>query len=353
MWSSAGGEYRIRHMKLLSLPIGMAGNILNTMREVDVRPIKAAAETPFSLVFASRDMPMAEHLADVLYRGPCEADIPARRTCAALKLDQVASVARGLDVAVIVSREDYDNSAELTLLRMLENQKVAVLICFVRQADDPASSPHLRNQWLPAKIVELTAPVNDDEARKTLVRAIRSLKQLDDLALARHLPAFRESVARGLIDDSALANAAYSFGTGVAELVPGVNVALTAADMLVLTKNQLVMSYKIALAMGMTGEFKDVAPKLVAVLGAGFLFRQAARSLIGLLPGLGIVPKVAVAYAGTQAAGEAILRWCATGERLGNDSLRAYFDAAMQRGRVTAGNLLRWRKSSRKSELRP
>ena len=80
---------------------------------------------------------------------------------------------------------------------------------------------------------------------------------------------------------------------------------------------------------------------------SGFLFRQAARSLIGLLPGLGIVPKIAIAYAGTQAAGEAILRWCATGERLSNDSLRAYFDAAMQRGRAIASGLRRQKKIGR------
>ncbi len=340
-------------MKFPTLAIGTAGGILNILREIDVRPIRVAADTPFSLVLTSRDMPMADHLVDILYRGLCDEVLPPRRTCAALKLDQVLSIAKGLDVVVIVTREDYDNAAEIRLLRLLEQQKIPVIVAFVRGDSTMTNQPPLRHQWLPAHIVEIDEPIADAAAKRHLVRAIRGLKSVDDLALARHLPAFRESVARGLVDDCAVANAAYSFGTGLAELVPGVNIALTAADMFVLTKNQLVMAYKIALAMGITGDIRELAPKLAAVLGAGFLFRQAARSLIGLVPGLGIVPKVAVAYAGTQAAGEAVLRWCATGERLSNDSLRAYFDAAIQRGRIIADNFLAKRKVAGVKSKRP
>ena len=89
---------------------------------------------------------------------------------------------------------------------------------------------------------------------------------------------------------------------------------MTIGDVVVLTKNQLVMSYKIALAAGRSGRPRDLVGEIIGVLGGGLLFRQVARQLIGLVPVIGIVPKVAVAYGGTWAIGRAVTLW-ATGRR--------------------------------------
>ena len=175
------------------------------------------------------------------------------------------------------------------------------------------------------------------------MRGIRSLKAIDELALARHLPAFRPSVSRGLIDDTAVANAVYSAGTGILGINPAVGIPLTLADLFVLTKNQALLAYKIALAMGMTADFRHIMPQLAAVVGSGFLYRQIARTLVGIIPGWGIVPKVAVSFAGTYATGEAIYRWCATGEQLAGDALRLTYDTALARGKSVAAGLLRRR----------
>ena len=59
------------------------------------------------------------------------------------------------------------------------------------------------------------------------------------------------------------------------------------------------------------------ALELIAVVGAGFGLRAAARELIGLVPIAGWALKGAIAYAGTRAVGNAA---------------RAYFD------RVSAGS---------------
>jgi uncharacterized protein (DUF697 family) len=332
---------------------GVAGNMLNTLREIDVRPIRAAAENGFTLAIVSRDIALAEHLADLLYRGPRERDLPAKRVCAALTLDAARPIAAGMDVAVIVTREQNDNSAELELLRALTNAKVPTVVCLLQTADEAQQPPRLRQQWLPASVVELLTPLDDTAATQTLVKAIRAMKTIDDLALARHLPAFRESVARGLIEDVSNTNAAYSFGTGIFETNPVANLPLNAADMFVLTKNQAIMAYKIALATGMPAEFKDIMPKLAAVLGSGFAFRQIARSLVGLLPGLGLIPKVAVSFAGTYVAGEAIYRWCATGEKIDTSSLREGYEIALARGRAMARALFDRRKSNSRKELLP
>jgi uncharacterized protein (DUF697 family) len=338
-------------MKLPSLPgigssLGIFGTVVSTVREVDVRGIRAAADESFSLAVTSRDMPLAEHIANALYTGPNRQALPARRASSAISLEQAESLARGLDLAVIVTREDADNAREIALVKQLQAYKVPTVVCFVVSGGPPQPNP-LRSAWLPAKIVELPEPISTTSAQH-IVKAVRAFKKIDDIALARHLPSFRDSVCKSLTDDCANANAAYSFSTGLVEVVPGVNVALNAADMFVLTKNQMIMCYKIALAMGITGEFKDVAPKLAAVLGGGFFFRQVSRSLAGLIPGIGIVPKVAVAYAGTHAAGQAIMRWCATGETLSTDALQAYFHQAISAGRSVAERLLGARRATTK-----
>jgi len=50
-------------------------------------------------------------------------------------------------------------------------------------------------------------------------------------------------------------------------------------------------------------------------IGSGFLFRQGARQLVGLIPVAGIVPRVAVAYAGTLAIGKTVVAWTTYGAR--------------------------------------
>jgi hypothetical protein len=81
------------------------------------------------------------------------------------------------------------------------------------------------------------------------------------------------------------------------------------------------------------------------VVGSGFLWRQAARSLIGLVPGLGIVPKVAVAYAGTRAMGEVVYRWCITGERIRDGALKPIYNNALLRGKELGARLFKRRRS--------
>ena len=327
------------------------GAIVGVLREVDARPMRAAAETPFVIAFLSQDVPLAQHLVDLLYHGLRQHDVPPVRVCGAFPLgipDQLHHV----NVAVIVTREEYSNNAELALLRNLEATGVSVLVCLIV---DPAQPPALRQQWLPARLVALNGTdgnrrLSDDaQATRQIVSAIRSLKAVDELSLARHLPAFRESISRSMVDDTALANAVYSFGSGILEVVPIANIPLNVADFMVLTKNQALMAYKMALAMGLTADFGQIMPQLAAVVGGGFLLRQTARGLIGLIPGFGLIPKVAVAFAGTYATGEVIYRWCAFGERVKGTALKSLYDGAVARGRVIARTLLNRQQTAKTS----
>jgi uncharacterized protein (DUF697 family) len=312
------------------------GSIVNTLREVDVRPIRVAAESSFVMAILSRDLPLSQHFVDLLYRGLRAHDVPSTPVCGAFPLKMPHPIER-VNIAVIVAREDTDCTEEQTLVRDLEKAGVRVLVCLVTAEKTP---PPLRHRWLPASMVTVGDPIDDVQATNQLVNGILGLKTVDALALARHLPAFRERVSRTVIDDAALANAIYSVGSGLVEIYPLADIPLNVADMMVLTKNQALMGYRIALAMGLNADFRQIMPQLAAVVGSGFLLRQAARGLIGLIPGLGIIPKVGVAFAGTYATGEVIHRWCAFGERVDSRALKDLYDSAIDRGRTVARTLL-------------
>jgi hypothetical protein len=76
------------------------------------------------------------------------------------------------------------------------------------------------------------------------------------------------------------------------------------------------------------------------VIGGGFLFRQGARQLVGLIPVVGIVPKVAVAYAGTLAIGRAVVAWAAHGQALEPGAIKKLYRQALSRGKEVAQALV-------------
>jgi hypothetical protein len=91
--------------------------------------------------------------------------------------------------------------------------------------------------------------------------------------------------------------------------------------------------------VGFSTNWQDYVSEFGSVIGGGFLWRQVARELVGLIPAWGIVPKVAVAYSGTYVVGNAILGWYLTGRNLSPKQMRALSAQAFSRGRDYARRL--------------
>ena len=87
------------------------------------------------------------------------------------------------------------------------------------------------------------------------------------------------------------------------------------------------------------------------MLGGGLLFRQVARGLVGLIPVWGIVPKVAVAYAGTQVVGTATSLWATEGRTASAAEVRELYAGALTRGRGVAERLLPGRRKRAEAKL--
>ena len=160
------------------------------------------------------------------------------------------------------------------------------------------------------------------------------------VALAAQLPPLRPVLFARLIDRTARANASFALTTGLAETIPVLTAPLNLGDMVVLTKNQLMMCYRLALMAGRDDEPRAMMGEIIGVLGSGVLFRQVARQLVGLIPVAGLLPKVAIAYAGTYAIGRAMVGWTTEGRQVTVETVSNYTREGLVRGRALAEHLV-------------
>lgn len=146
-------------------------------------------------------------------------------------------------------------------------------------------------------------------------------------ALGRRFPEIRLASVRAIIDETSKANAQFALVSNVPAVVPVVgNIVAAGADLIVLTKNQVMMVFKIAAAHNRDlNNQMAIMRELAPVVGGGFLWRTVAREAAAFLPlAAGTVPKVAIAYVGTVVMGRAADYYYRFGEKPTRENLRAF-----------------------------
>jgi uncharacterized protein (DUF697 family) len=120
-------------------------------------------------------------------------------------------------------------------------------------------------------------------------------------------------------------------------LQPLTSLAESVGDLVVLTANQIRMLFRLAAIYDQNLGIKQQGAEVISVLGAAFGWRSIARELVSKIPlGGGVIPKAAIAFAGTWAVGDGIAYYYATGRRLTKEELRQHFDAAYEKGKAAA-----------------
>ncbi len=316
------------------------GNIWNTFKEIDIRPIAEEAERPVILALVGAPGVGKSSLIAALRQDQRGREKIITPTIEA-NLEMIPPLDSADLIVLMVDATRQDFSAEADLCRAWRKTGRHVLIFYNKMdaLQDANAIGATMTQWCDARVVYGSAIDADSLATQFVPRVIEMLRERQ-IALARHYPLFRLAIARNLILDTSLANATYSLGTGFAEIVPALNIPFNVTDMIVLTKNQALMVYKLGLMLGLSTRWQEHMAELGSVIGAGFLWRQLARELIGLIPGWGIVPKVAIAYAGTYAVGEAILRWYQTGHKASGKGMKEIYTDALARGKQVAQDLI-------------
>ena len=321
-------------MKILKLP-----ELWRLLREMDLEAVRREAERPFQILLIG-EADEVEGLS-LLLSGPdghhpwlVRADAVEGRRRAGSGL---------IDLAIVATRAADAPPALLATIDVLAAARVPTVTALLSRASRSADALVRPGETARALVPSLDASGLDALAEAIVAAAPPPLR----IALARQLPPLRPRVLSALIEDAARTNALYSLTTGLAEVVPVLNAPLNLADVVVLTKNQLLMSYRVALAAGKRGKGRELVAEVAGVIGGGLLLRQASRELIGLIPGAGIVPKVAVAYAGTIAIGRAVAAWAVGGERLSKESVRGFYREAWQRAKEVSKDLVARARASR------
>ena len=315
-------------------------NVWKNVREVDLRPIRDEALRDARLTVIGEPGSGRHTLVEQLRRDPSRADVRTHTPVNILSLNEAGQESPA-DLSIIMvdaSGGPFERQRDLARRLSDAGRRVVVFYNIIHEADaDHSASVDV--VWDVGQLFVGRANDPNDLSRK-FVPAVVQLMPESTLTLARHFPLFRMAVAHHLINDTSSANAAYAFSSGLAEIVPVLGLPLNIADMLVLTKAQAFLVYRLGLALGFSTRWQDYLSEFGSVIGSGFIWRQLARSLVGLIPVVGIAPKVAVAYAGTYVVGHAVLRWYLTGRHLSPKQIRGLYRQAFDQGKNVARRLL-------------
>ncbi|HEX8985840.1 MAG TPA: hypothetical protein VF767_10420 [Bryobacteraceae bacterium] len=173
---------------------------------------------------------------------------------------------------------------------------------------------------------------------RTIARIIDARQDLR-LSLARHFAPFRQPVIANVIRAIARENAAFSVVTALPDIIPSLielpwAVGEFASDTAFLTMNQVRMAFLIAGASDQQVGYMEQRAQIAGIVGTAFGWRALARELVGKIPfGGGLVPKAAIAYAGTYTVGVGLERFYRIGYGLTREERKEVYRKALDRGR--------------------
>ncbi len=321
-------------------PLKLA-SLWRVVRDIDLSALRLAAQARFALSVVSENGEDAAGLQSQLSAGLHVAH-PWIETAAATP-EALSNLSSTPIAGLIVTR-----SARLSPALVSASQRFATLgrpVITIVVGDHSPGAGALG----PGERARVVVNALDANAIERLAPALVDVAGDDgQLALAAQLPALRRAVFSRTIERMSRANASFALTTGLAETIPILTAPLNLGDIVILTKNQLMMCYRIALAAGREGEPRALMGEILGVLGGGVLFRTAARELVGMVPVIGIVPKVAIAYAGTQAIGRAMVAWTTEGRQITADAVARYSREGLEKGRALAERLAGEHASDRK-----
>ena len=133
-----------------------------------------------------------------------------------------------------------------------------------------------------------------------------------DLALGRQFLPFRRLVVERIIQMVARENALFAIASALPNVVPSmIEIPWVfgefASDTAFLTVNQVRMAFQIAAACGKPIGLGNQKAAMLTIAGGAFGWRALARELVSHIPlGGGLIPKGAIAYAGTYLAGKGL-----------------------------------------------
>lgn len=280
--------------------VGTVRNFMNLVKEIDFDEVRQRAEQPPRVLVIGGSDEAARTTAEAIFGADAGRFVESRSN------DNGADIDAARYDAIVVA--DPDNTGLLDAVKRKLMRSNSANLFPIQRAGNLGDVAGLR-----ARILSTTLDMAP--------------------SYGRHFPGFRADAIKEIVNDSARANAQFALVSNIPAIIPILGGFVSAsADLIVLTKNQVMMSYKIAAVHGRDLHDQGaIIRELVPVVGAGFLWRTVAREAVSFLPlAAGTIPKVAIAYAGTFTVGRAIDFYYRFGKKPTRDQLQAFAKQATQ-----------------------
>lgn len=191
---------------------------------------------------------------------------------------------------------------------------------------------------------ETAVPFDPIQPRLAIEATVEKYEEFA-LALARNCAVFRPVVVRRAIQAISRENALFTAATAAPNIIPLLSLPFSvgefASDTAFLTMNQIRLGFLIAGAYGRPVGYRIQKAEIATVIASAFGWRALARTLIGHIPfGGGIIPKAAVAYAGTLLVGKSLVKYYSSGSALTPVEQRETYDRAYESGKTIVRNVL-------------
>src|SRR5437868_12817124 len=229
----------------------------------------------------------------------------------------------------------------------ISRERRAEVLSMLHRAGDPGIPDRfdlvLYDQLLPPAENAFTYYSSDPQRT---VREVLAARNELGLALARHFLPFRRPVVNEVMYSVSKENALFSLASALPNIVPNLielpwAIGEFASDTAFLTMNQIRMAFLIAAASDSTVGYREQKAEIASIVTGAFGFRAIARELVGKIPfGGGLIPKAAVAFAGTYVMGLSLERYHRVGYGLTREERRREYEQALSHGRTVAEVLL-------------
>jgi uncharacterized protein (DUF697 family) len=273
--------------------IGNVSQFWRITRELNVGGLRDSFEHPVSVRVLGSDQRTADRVARLIDPDPLADEISVGLLSAPVRDDA--------DLYVAAVAGPLDHEARRTLSELSVGERPLLLVQVEGVGD-------VLLLGVPEdRVVTFPPTTPDDVAREKILAALVRADPEVALPLGRRHPLVREAVANHLIRDTARVNAQFAALSELPGLMPLLGgLAGDMADMIVLTKNQVLLLFKLGGLYGRDLELgSELVLEILPVVGGGFIWRTIARSIAGLVPPIfGLVPKTFVAYTGTFIVGE-------------------------------------------------
>ncbi len=119
-----------------------------------------------------------------------------------------------------------------------------------------------------------------------------------------------------------------------------------ASDTAVLTANQIRMTFLLGAASDRAVGYREQKGEIASIIAGAFGWRSLARELAGRIPlGGGLIPKAAIAYAGTWVVGISLERYYRLGYGLTRRERQEAYRKSLDRAKSIVAGLLKQVKS--------